>query len=165
VKLWPQALWARLVLVLTAAGGTLVVLDRAVRAHDERLAAVLPPPPYEPEPIAPVPLPALAGVVRLALRLADVPADAAPVVQVLGGGDFALRRPLPVPQGPLPVRNLSPVVVLPAPLEALDPAARATLADVFGALVEERPIPVQRFLTLDFRMGVRELEQVLGWVR
>ena len=163
MRLWPRSLPGRVALVLSGALVTIVALDFAVHARDAR--AQPSPAIGEPAPSPPVSLPVVDGLVQFALRPASVPEDAVPVVQIFRGGGHALRRPLPLPDGPAAVRSVSPVVLLPAVRGGLERAGGATLAAVVGALVPVGPVPVGRFFTLDFPLEVAELERLLAWVR
>lgn len=162
MKVWPQSFGGRVAVVLTVAIAGVVALNYAVHASDRQWASR--PRPLPPAPAPPIRLPVVVGRIRLTLDFATLPAHSAPVVQVFADGGFALRRPLPPPVGPSPPVGQLAAVVLPARLHRLDAAARATLAEVFGALIADRPLPPERF-EADFRLRQDALERVLRWVR
>lgn len=156
---------------LGCAIGALYVLQRAVRTADARAAARAEPAAATvaaPEPrLPPVQVSRAAGRILLASRPEAVPADAAPVVQVLADGSHAIRRPAPLPTRPGlgAGSTAAAAIVLPGrDLRRLDPRARATFAEVVGRLVAERPVPSSRFVTQDFPLAVADLEAVLRWI-
>ena len=90
------------------------------------------------------------------------------MVQVLGDGGVALRRPMPRAEGPRPLdRSLErgAAIVLPGPVFAdYDARARAAFLELVGQLVAERPVSPSRFRTVDFALPVADLERLLRWL-
>lgn len=167
MRLWPRTLGPRIGATLALAALAVVALDFAVKQADAGdrpgprptwafAAPALPPP---------VRLAAVSGPVLLGVALESVPAAAAPVVQVFADGSYALRRPEPLPSGPETPAS-APAVVLPGgSIRELDSRARATFVEILGALIAERPVTPERFVTLDFRVELDELLRVLAWIR
>ncbi len=168
MKLWPQTLAVRLVLALLLAAGAIVALAQVVAQRDAVVAAVKSPPaPPSRPPRQVVVVPAVTGRILLTSSPRIVPGGTSPVVQLLADGTEVLRRAPPLPAGPAAAKVLSgeAVIVLPAPaIELLSADARGALVDLFGRLVEERPVPATRFATLDFRMPLAQLDRLLEWV-
>lgn len=170
MRLLPQAIAWRVLLALLGAAVAVVALDRVIRRQDAK-AAVAPverpgKPPVPPPPALQVA--AVGGEVLLACRVASIEPSVAPVVQVLADGSVALRRPTPLATGPAgdpmaAVRRAA--IVVPGPsFAALDPTARGTLVELFGQLVDVRPVPPDRFRAVDFALAKGELEALLAWV-
>ncbi|MCA8967181.1 MAG: hypothetical protein KDC48_20040 [Planctomycetes bacterium] len=169
MKLWPEALAGRLFLALALAACAIAALAQLVSERDAVAAAVARPKAApQPRPVRQiVPVPAVAGRILLSSSPQIVPAEPAPVVQLLADGTEVLRRAPPLPEGPQAAALLpgEAVIVLPAAtLGQLTPEARGALVELIGRLVRERPVPATRFATLDFRMPVADLERLLAWV-
>lgn len=165
MRLLPRSLPARLALALLAAVGGIALLDHFVFVADARAAArSIEPRVARPEPAQVVLLRPVDGEILLATSLEAVPADAAPVVQILADGRHAVARPAP-PIDPARPAAATPAIVLPTALPGrLDARARATFVEVIAGLVAERPVGAARFRTLDFHLTVAELERMLAWV-
>ncbi len=164
-----------LVLRLVAAGGVAVVaiavlavtVERrdaaaARRADTRRRVAAVDAAPPRPGFV----LPAIRGRVLLAVRSDSIAPGVAPVVQILADGSAAVRRPAPLPIGPLPGGNGSGEVAILLPagtLGHLGPAARGTLVELIGQLLPVRPVPSDRVQAVDFAVAAGELSALLAW--
>ncbi|MCA8949270.1 MAG: hypothetical protein KDE27_07195 [Planctomycetes bacterium] len=167
MRFWPRSVLRRVLATLAFAIALIVGLDFAVKRVDaeqrptgrRRLLAAAPALP------PPVRLATVAGSVLLATSFANVPAEAAPVVQVFDDGGYALHRPSPLPVAPGPVPGSAAILLPGTALLRIDSRARATFAEIVGALVAERPVAPERFVTIGFELEREQLARVLNWVR
>lgn len=165
--LW-RTLAGRLVLALLLAAMALAVLSALVAHRDEAVATAKPPP--RPPPLAPSPLLALgfelsptsAGVL-LASRLAALPPDTAPVVEVFADGALALRRAAPIAPSPTAAVRRAGVLLPGRRLLDLTPAARGSLVQLLEALRAERPVLLDGVVAVDLLDG-GGLPSLLSWV-
>lgn len=165
----------RIVLALAVAVAVVFVLQRFVTDADVRAARQqLPAPaPIEREVGVPPPVPRLSrvgGTVAVAGRCDALPPDIAPVVEVLPDGAVVLRRPAPLPDGPVAAARLGrsgdgAALVLPAPLADLSPSARAAVLAVVGQWLPERPVPPSRLRAADRTLDGAEAAVLLRWLR
>ncbi len=171
MRVWPESLVARCVLAVALGCIGVAALAFAVSAGERAVpaAGALASPPQLPMPLprARASVQPCVGPVLLAANFALVPADVAPVVQLLADGSEVMRRPVPRadrPDGSGTQAVAAAVVLPPGGLGALDPVSRGALVELFGRLVAERPVPLDRFRTVGLDMPVRELEELLSWV-
>lgn len=182
----PERLGARIVLALVLAAVAVVALDSGVAAWDRA---------HEPAPRRPAPaagevlpdadaVPAAAdralrvglaptpGTIAVARRLASLPPDIAPVVEILSAGELVLRRPPPLATGPgapprVSVEGHGAGVVLPAGtagIAALTPAARGALLWLLQRWVQERPAAPARMVGVDLELPPRDVVALLRWL-
>lgn len=126
----------------------------------------------EPAPVVAhgVPVRPVVGTVAVARRLASLPPDIAPVVEVLPEGSLVLRRTAPLPTGPIAVATRSrdghgAGLVLGQPLDRLTAPARTALLGLLGRWFPERPVPVERLVPIDEPWSEPDLRRLLSWVR
>lgn len=171
MNLWPRSLGWRLAIALVVAVGGIVALSISVQHADaaSREAERRPPPaaaavtaPRIAFSLAPV-----TGRILLAARLDAIAPDVAPLVQVFADGSVALRRPAPLARAPESGSGArDAAIVLPtAALARLEPGARGALVELFGRLIDERPLPRGRLHPVDVAATDRELTALLEWVR
>ena len=153
----------------------IVGLNTVVAARERQLTP--PPGPFVP---APSPLQSLgftlapvAGPVLLVSRSDAIPADVAPVLQVLADGGVALRRPPRLLPGPVAASVAASAtasaagaaILLPAAsLELLSAKARGTCLELLAALVRERPAPTARCRPVAFVVTDQQLAAWLLWL-
>lgn len=175
MRFLPRSLGLRVGLALAVAVVGVVLLDATVRKRDASAAAKAPAlasvaagTGAERETRPGVRVLPVGGTVLLACRVESIEPSVAPVVQVLADGSLALRRPAPLATGPAgdpSAAGRRAAIVLPGPaLRRLDPAARGALAELVGQLVAVRPVPVGRFVAVDFPLVVGDLEALLAWI-
>lgn len=109
-----------------------------------------------------------AALVVLMAPAGDLPAAAAPVLQIAPDASVRVLRPPPL-LPPLPPRlpaRLTAVVRLPvSDLSRLDPHHRGALLECLGVLLRSRPVAPQRLLLRGVTAPPGELERLLTWVR
>ena len=166
MKFAPRSLAVRLVIALLVAAAGIALLDHFVFLRDAKAAArAMAGRGANPDAAPIVGLRPVAGDILLALQIEAVPADAAPVVQVLADGGFVVLREATAAKVLANAALGSAAILLPTPLPGrLDPRARATLVEVIARLAAERPVRASRFRTMSFRLEVAQLERLLGWV-
>ncbi len=174
MSLWPRSLVWRLGGALLVAIAGVAALNHAVQAEASagkpraRLQDPVAAAPVEEFRVPRLAVPFVGGPILLALRPGSLEPTVAPVVQVLGDGGVALRRPMPRAEGPRPLdRSLErgAAIVLPGPVFAdYDARARASFLELVGQLVAERPVSPSRFRTVDFALPVADLERLLRWL-
>ena len=104
--------------------------------------------------------------VVLAAQRSGVPADAAPVVEIGGGGAVRILVAAPPPAGPLPEPWPSAGVVLPqSSLAALDPRERARLLEVLAAWGGPRGASREQLHWVGVAATAEEVERLLRWLR
>ena len=165
VRLWPDGLAARIAIALLVAVGLLVALDFWV-AHAD--AAAQAPrttvPAMGPEPRALARLGPPARAVVLCSDNDVVPADAAPVLAVMGNGGLVVRRPPPLARGPVAaVPELAALVLPKRELAELDPAQRAAVVDALGRLCGAGAAP-EAVRTLGIAASREQIAALLRWV-
>ncbi|MCB9878283.1 MAG: hypothetical protein H6835_11855 [Planctomycetes bacterium] len=176
----PGSLAVRLAAALVVAAAAIWLLAVLASGWDRRHPPVQPhrgdraPVSADGAPVAPRPLRELAlqpasERIGLARRLASLPPDVAPVVEVLPDGEVALLRPAPgaaAPDaiGPSPSGLGAGVLVPEVDLDELSPRARAALLGVIGALTRERPVAIGRIEVLDFEATPAALRRLLSWL-
>ena len=112
----------------------------------------------------------LSGSLAIAGRVSDLPADVAPVVEVLADGSLAIRRPVPLAEGPASAGSRSrdgygAGLVLPGPgLAQLSAAARGALGGLLSRWFPARPLPRQRLRSVGYPLDERDLERILRWI-
>lgn len=176
MRWWPRGLAARLAIAASTAVAVLVAMqvwfgrvEAARRAAATRqtepgpAAAVT----EEASPMATAALAALQpvrGRILLATNFTAVPAECAPVVQVFADGGLALRRPAPLPSGPLTPPATEPAILLPAGLAELGPAARGALLALLARLIPERPVSASRLVAVDATLDAAAVARLLAWL-
>jgi hypothetical protein len=110
------------------------------------------------------PLPASRAPILVASGLQALAPDAAPVVEVLGDGSLALRRPVTPFAGPLAPWRPAAIVVPSGRLAAWAPAARGAFTAAIGALAADRPVPAGQVQVVDAPIAAAELAALLTWV-
>ncbi|MFN3240923.1 MAG: hypothetical protein ACE37K_05350 [Planctomycetota bacterium] len=188
----PSNLFARLLLALGFALVAIVVLAFVVEAFDDGPKRTLRAQPVEPDAAAEAAqrapsyeyelleprhqdalgfeLGPLAGTLAVAARASALPPDIAPVVEVLGDGTLALRRPRPLAEGPAAAAPRSrdghgAGLVLPAErLDALTPQARGALGGLLLRWFPQRPFPRARLRPVGFELSTAELERLVRWL-
>lgn len=159
-------LWRACAALLVAATGI------GVLAHSLRESGASAPrqplragPARVPVPVTNVPpLGRIERTVQVCTDERQVPADAAPLVRVLRDGSLALVRPAPLAQRPGQSVHTVPAVVLSRPVAALSPAERGALLECLGALLPERPVPLDAVHVVGDASGARELVRLLPWL-
>lgn len=166
---WPSSLGARLTIALAGAALAIAGLDFCVERRDATRAGPRTPASRNVAPTARglgFVLAPCDGTVLLAAHLASIGPGVAPVVQVLADGGLVLRRPAPLPRGPVPVRrgNGAAVVLPAASLDALTAAARGALVDVIAQLVAARPVAAGQLRAVDLQASAAQLAALSSWV-
>lgn len=168
-----RTLALRLLAAAAAAAGGLYALHRAATASAAEAAAAAASQAAQrrsetaPDPVAQLgfPLPSSPATILVASGVDAVAPDAAPVVEVLGDGTLALRRPAAVLAGPLAPARPAVLVVPKGGLGAWTPAVRGALVAAIGALAAERPVPAGQVQVVDAAIAAADLRALLTWVR
>ncbi|MBM3973215.1 MAG: hypothetical protein FJ301_03850 [Planctomycetes bacterium] len=162
----------RLAAAVLVAGGALAVLYHFVRAEEvaqaaaARALAAQQRAEAEPGPIERLGFPVHASdaPIHVAIGLAALAPDVAPVLAVLADGSLALRRPPRPFDGPLAGAVSTGILVPAAPLAQWSPAARAAFAAAVGALAAARPVPAGQVRVADAPLAPADLRALLSWV-
>jgi hypothetical protein len=161
----------RLAAAAVAALAFIVGLEVWLRASDARAVPALaaPRPRAVPAPFA-QPRAADLGVdaaeVCLCASLAQVPAAAQPVLQVLADGSVVLRRAAPLSSSPRRAAVATAALLLPAvALADLTPGQRAAVLDQLGALFAARPVAAGRVRLCGVVGDAKAVRRLLEWVR
>jgi hypothetical protein len=168
-----RTLALRLLAAAAVATGGLFALHRAVSADAAATTAAAAAQAEQrrrevaPDPVEQLgfPLPPSSSPILVASGLQALAPDAAPVVEVLGDGSLALRRPATPFGGPLAPRRAAAIVVPKGPLAGWTPAARSAFTAAVGALAAERPVPAGQVTVVDVPIAGAELAALLTWVR
>ena len=169
MTLLPRSLAARLLLASIAAAAGVLALQQSLREPVRAASRAAVRPPARPSALASLGFPVMpaAGEVLLCSRIEAVPPDTAPVLRVLADGALAVLRPPALAPGPGAAAarpRATAVVVPPAPYAGWPPPARSALLELLGALLPERPLPVQRVRAVDVALGSDELAALCRWV-
>ncbi|MEC8252794.1 MAG: hypothetical protein VX044_06235 [Planctomycetota bacterium] len=112
----------------------------------------------------------LVGTLAVSGRLDALPADVAPVIEVLPDGSLALRRSRPLAASPDQARRGSRSgdgagVVLPGRrLGELSPEARGALGGLLVRWFPRRPVPAGRIRAVGFALPEPDLARLLAWL-
>ncbi len=152
-----------LLLAVTAISALVFTLrQQDAEAHGFALRGAPPGPPFPRTDLPP--LGRTAQPVWICSAWAQVPENAAPLLRVLPDGSVAMVRPAPLAQRPGQVAETVPTVLVPRPLEALNPAQRGALLECLAALVADRPVPTGSVRVAHADGTAVALDRLLDWL-